>query len=216
MPKNLTDVNAFTSPVVVPVDADARNALSAEVGFQPLADRTHYLHKILTDNPGQVTVAAFQQIRYIGGIGVSTHVGAFADWTEVSAGYKSQVNSARLLYDLTKSLGRSETLQRVRALVNPGVARAGANRMLMTLFGHSYGASFAAPTGPTFTSHATQYDDATTNLQWLTMDLTGAPIAVASDVTWGLEIIAGNDAGTNKDDVYAVALEVSTDRIANF
>lgn len=43
MPKNLVDVNAFTDPIVVPVDADARNAASVEVGFQGLANRTRHL-----------------------------------------------------------------------------------------------------------------------------------------------------------------------------
>lgn len=44
MPANLTDVDAFTSPVVVPVDGDVRNAASVVQGFQPLADRTRNLH----------------------------------------------------------------------------------------------------------------------------------------------------------------------------
>lgn len=50
MPANLTDVDAFTSPVVVPVDGDVRNAASVVQGFQPLADRTRNLqNKVRTD-----------------------------------------------------------------------------------------------------------------------------------------------------------------------
>jgi hypothetical protein len=43
MSANLTDVSAFTSPVVVPVDGDTESAASVIAGFQPLADRTRYL-----------------------------------------------------------------------------------------------------------------------------------------------------------------------------
>lgn len=43
MPTNLTDVSAFTSPVVAPADGDTRNAASVNVAFQSLADRTRIL-----------------------------------------------------------------------------------------------------------------------------------------------------------------------------
>lgn len=40
MSANIVDVDAFTSPVVVPTDGDALSAASVIQGFQPLADRT--------------------------------------------------------------------------------------------------------------------------------------------------------------------------------
>lgn len=43
MPTNITDVSAFTSPVVAPADGDTRNAASVNVAFQSLADRTRIL-----------------------------------------------------------------------------------------------------------------------------------------------------------------------------
>ena len=43
MATNLTDVSAFTSPVVAPADGDTRNAASITQGEQPLADRTRFL-----------------------------------------------------------------------------------------------------------------------------------------------------------------------------
>lgn len=48
MSANLTDVDAFTSPVVVPSDGDPENAASVLAGFQPLANRTRYLYNRLT------------------------------------------------------------------------------------------------------------------------------------------------------------------------
>lgn len=46
MPANLTDSDAFTSPVVVPNDTEAANAASLIQGFQPLANRTYYLKQL--------------------------------------------------------------------------------------------------------------------------------------------------------------------------
>lgn len=50
MPTNITDVSAFTSPVVAPADGDARNAASMTQGEQPLADRTRFLLNCLVGN----------------------------------------------------------------------------------------------------------------------------------------------------------------------
>jgi len=44
MPANLADVSTFTSPIVVPVDGDNRNAASVTPALQGLANRTAYLN----------------------------------------------------------------------------------------------------------------------------------------------------------------------------
>lgn len=49
MPANIVDVDAFTTPVVVPVDGDDYDASSVEVGFQALANRTLNLQNQVTD-----------------------------------------------------------------------------------------------------------------------------------------------------------------------
>jgi hypothetical protein len=51
MPQNLTDSDAFTSPVVAPADTDAANAASIVQGLQPLANRTHH-HNLLIKTTG--------------------------------------------------------------------------------------------------------------------------------------------------------------------
>jgi hypothetical protein len=48
MTKNITDVSAFTDPVVVPANGDARTAVSVETPFQSLSNRTKYLKDWLT------------------------------------------------------------------------------------------------------------------------------------------------------------------------
>lgn len=50
MPTNLTDVDTFTSPIAVPVGADARTAASVETPFQALANRTRNLDTRTTFN----------------------------------------------------------------------------------------------------------------------------------------------------------------------
>lgn len=49
MPANLTDANAFTSPVQVPAGSDPRALTYLLTAFQALANRTNYLNKLLTD-----------------------------------------------------------------------------------------------------------------------------------------------------------------------
>lgn len=43
MSSNVTDVSAFTSPVVIPADGDTRNAASVNAAFQALSDRARFL-----------------------------------------------------------------------------------------------------------------------------------------------------------------------------
>lgn len=45
MTVSLTDSDAYTSPVVVAADGEAANSASLIQGFQPLANRTHYLNQ---------------------------------------------------------------------------------------------------------------------------------------------------------------------------
>lgn len=46
MPQNITDVNAFTSPIVAPADGDPEGASSVLSGFQALANRTAFLNQL--------------------------------------------------------------------------------------------------------------------------------------------------------------------------
>lgn len=48
MPANITDSNAFTSPIVAPVDGDAATAASVLAAIQGLANRTAYLDTVLS------------------------------------------------------------------------------------------------------------------------------------------------------------------------
>lgn len=62
MPQNITDVYAFTAPVVVPVDADPATASSVNTAFQALSNRTKYLNdltvKTISNTNSSVVVTA--------------------------------------------------------------------------------------------------------------------------------------------------------------
>jgi len=50
MPVNITDSDAFTSPVVAPADTEAANSASIIQGLQPLANRTYHHDLLLKTN----------------------------------------------------------------------------------------------------------------------------------------------------------------------
>lgn len=55
MPQNITDVDAFTAPIVAPADGDTRDAASVLTGFQGLANRAKYLYeRVITDGVRKV------------------------------------------------------------------------------------------------------------------------------------------------------------------
>lgn len=68
MPANITDVDAFTTTVVAPVDGDARNAASVTQGLQPLANRTRLL---LNASAGELRWSGRLRVGAVGtGLGV--------------------------------------------------------------------------------------------------------------------------------------------------
>jgi hypothetical protein len=72
MATNLTDVSAFTSPVIAPADGDTRNAASITQGEQPLADRTRFL---LNASVGQLLWNARIRVAAVT-TGIGVYIGA--------------------------------------------------------------------------------------------------------------------------------------------
>jgi hypothetical protein len=62
MPQELTDVDAFTSPVRAPLDGDDADSPSITQGLQPLADRTFNLKNRLDALPATVNTWTAEQI----------------------------------------------------------------------------------------------------------------------------------------------------------
>lgn len=128
MPKNLTDVSAFTAPVVVPVDADLANALSVETPFQALANRGRYLLNVLEATQALPGLPRTVDIPGSGFVPGSTS-GA-ADWEILDGGeLLSRVNLPKAFCDIRGLLPHGATLISVLAMWTPGAARTGTSRM---------------------------------------------------------------------------------------
>ncbi len=163
---------------------------------------------------GVVLPATVTTVRFVGPM--SALLTDPADWTVLSGSMRSEANGAVVSFDLTTILPRNGTIRKVYVLVNPGINRATVvDRITANLTGDLYGVSFAAPvvTAPVL---VTETDDGSTDLQWIEFDLTGAPVLVAAAVTWRVNVIASTlDADTNKDFVYAAAVEFQCATIRN-
>lgn len=208
MPTNITDSDTFTDPIQGPADADAQAAASYNLGFQGLANRTRNLRNDVDELRG----------RFFGGF--TKRLGVFRGRPEVYDAFtfnddgdeaQSEANQAEFIWDVTELLPRgganAARIEYVRVLVDPGAARAGNNRMIVELSRTNYG-SLGSPS-VVATAIASQRDNTTAALQWIEIDLSGAPHSIVSADTYKVVVGCGNDSGTSKDKIYAVELDIS-------
>lgn len=217
MPQNITDSPVFTDPVTAPADGDPLDAASIIVnGIQALSNRTKYLADLVGGNAGTdewfYEDAARVRQRIVSPFAMTEGTLATAGtqyWTVanfVSGGTAysrtSQVDRALLVDDISRYMPIGAQLTRIEALVGPGSARATVgDRMTMTLARQT--PNFATPAipvavGPIFTAT----DDGTSAVQVIDSGVILQLVDRTSDLV--LRIAAGNDAGTNKDDVHAI------------
>lgn len=189
MPANLTDVDAFTSPVVVPVDADPANAASVVQGFQPLANRTFWLHERITETAADAR--RVEGVDFSGGGGVPAN-------TADGACFLGNVNSGAVFLDIGKYMQNGAVLDTVAVNVHPGASRSGANRMNFTLVKRTGTVTQTTVGSQTF-------DDGTGNVQsiaWtglaLTLDLANEGYVLIGQL--------GNTAASANDHILEVAL----------
>jgi len=137
------------------------------------------------------------------------------DWSDLQAGTAwSLQNSALATLDLRKYIRHGAVITSIKALVDPGAARAGANRMHLRLQRRTptFGGT---PTAPAAADDvAATYDDTTAALQ--TIDATGLSITMDSTIERILTVGGGNDAGTNNDQLHAVEIQFDDPGPRNF
>lgn len=215
----------FAPTVTVPDDADTLDAASVTapgVGFQAVADRTVNLSQ---RTGGALGAGEFAYVDAVGALADKSRtrvlspfaftegrlqVAAVQFWTVASfasggTAYSrtSQSDFAILVGDISKYLPIGATLTLIEAMVEPGFARAGGSRMLIDLARQTpnWGTpAIPVAVGPIFAVE----DDGTTNVQVISSGVISEAIARDSDLVF--RIRAGNNAGTNKDDVHAVRL----------
>lgn len=188
MAKNLTEVDTFTANVTVPEGGDARTASSVEPAFQALANRSLNIKNRID------TLVAARTVQRA----VSTLKGVFdgSNWSIPTSNLRSEVNSALLWIDLTEALVHGATLTSARVRVTPGTARATA--------GNRTGARLVIRgiDGATADLNAAYVrSDSTANGQFITVAPDSAHVVDKTLYSYELLVIAGNDAGTNKDEV---------------
>lgn len=183
MPANLTDANAFTTPVQVPAGSDPRALTYLLTAFQALANRTHYLNKLAND----VTERTFV---------VSPFAATWdSGWTlSGSSTLTATSNSAFLTLPLD-FLPNGAVLKRVRALVTPG-----ANTMSMNIYSRTL--DFVTPGSGSNTSIELGITSSGTALQVLTTSALSETIARGSGKNHFAYLTANSGAGASNDTLF--------------
>lgn len=198
MPKNLTDVSFFDAPISVPVSADPRNAASVENPFQQLANRTRFLLNAIT-----VGGALTDRTIFLG------TPAARGDWTKTLTMYiQSNANTQLLVVCISDHLPSGAILKEVAAVVKPGAARAGADRMLMKILRWDLTAIAGAGSDPATTQLGSDQFDAGSNARQL-ITQSGLSETIDRDLNAVvMQLQAGNTGGTGgqEDRFYALRL----------
>lgn len=184
MPANITDVDAFTTPVVVPVGSDAAGLTYITPAYQALANRTHYLNKLANDVTTRTFVVSPWECTWTSG------------WTPSASSLLSTTNSAELRMSLD-FLPNGALLRRIRVLVTPG-----ANTMDVTLSKRTL--TFTG--SPSAGSNTNVFIGASsgTALQAIDIDLTGLEETIdrAGGTHFSLQLTANSGAGASNDTLW--------------
>lgn len=128
---------------------------------------------------------------------------------------RSEVNQALLFFDLRRAAPHGATLVNVIAVWKPGVARAGADRMLLELKERTIDPSpFPAIVGAVSTPFSIYDAGSHTDIEATTL-VTTSYVIDSSKQQW-VSITAGSDAGTNKDLFYGLRVTFQDPGPRNF
>lgn len=182
MPANLTDSNAFTTPVQVPTDSDDAGLTYLLTAFQALANRTHFLNKLANDVTERTFVVSPHQAQFTTG------------WTRSNTSLTSTTNNAPLYLHLD-FLPNGAVLKRVRVLVTPG-----ANTMSMDI--RSRTLDFVTPGSGSDIGIELGTTTSGTALQVLTSTLLSETIDRSGGKNYVTVITANSSAGSSNDTLW--------------
>ena len=201
MPADIVDVNAFTSPVVRPVDSDPRNAASVFTPFQALSDRTRRLLNIAQGTENVESAQSFKRVVGAEWFDAPTNPGGVIRW-ELSGSNAWAATAAgvgNVRGSLNDLLPEGCTITRLRAMVTPATARTGANRMLLELRRVTYTLPAAPAVTPASDSSAvvfSAFDDLTTAQQMIDSTVISEPISKSTiDLVVSVASGTGGSAG---------------------
>jgi len=196
MTANITDVDEFTDPVVVPSDGEAATNASILLYVQKLSNRTRYLRNRLLKLAGMYTDGTVQIdiCNGVGSLGAVAWVWSDTQW--VSVGNAQYVTIPIQAADLPSGA----TLTGYSVRVNPGIARATTGNRVQTAV---YKVS-AAGASSLVTSSDT-YDDGTTTDQAVAK--TGLTEVIDRSLySYYLRVTSGSDGASNIDAFSAASI----------
>ncbi len=212
MTTNITDVDTFTDPVVVPTDGDTRDAASVEAPFQMLSNRTRRLMSIAEGTQDVQTPQSFTRVIAATWLDAPAMPGALVRWEAGdSVWVAASTANAVLRGSLNDLLSDGCTVTRVRAMVTPAAVRAGADRMLLEVERVTYGFPVAPALTPATDSSASivQVFDDTSGASGTAQQVIDSGIISEvidkSDDDLALTVWSGNG-GSAGDIVHAVEL----------
>ena len=211
MPQNITDVDTFTDPVTAPADGDPLNAASIiNDGLQDLSNRTRRLMSIAEGSQDVQTPSTFTRtVSAASWLVPALNPGAVVQWeTDGAEGWRAVAAIVgELRGSLNDLLPEGATVTRVRAMVDPASARAGANRMGLELRRVTYTLPAAPAVKPASDSAASLFavfDDASADQQMIDSGIISEAISKATtDLVLYVRSGLGGSAG---DDVNAIEL----------
>lgn len=124
--------------------------------------------------------------------------GAVGGYGEVTISTNSQI----LFYDLSQDIPDGATVTNVLVLVDPGAARAGANRTRLNVERNSR--NFSTPGTGSQIAVSDTYDDTTASIQVISSGTISVAIDKASGEWLQARVYGGSDAGVNNDVVYGL------------
>ena len=206
----IVDVNAFTDPVIVPTDGDVRDSASVEAPFQMVSNRTRNLMNIARGTADvQTPVAGRLRVVSASAFVPILNPGAIVQWeTDGNNGWRAVAAIVgELRFSLNSVLPDGVTITRVRAMMTPASARAGANRMGLELSRVTYTLPVApavTPAGDSAASVFAVFDDASASQQMLD---SGVISEATSKLTKDLVLFCRSGLGGSVgDDVHMVEL----------
>jgi len=206
----ITDVSTFTDPVTAPTDGDPLDAASINTtAIQALANRTRRLMNVAEGAFDVQTPATFKRIVSASWLVPVVNPGAVIQWE--TGGTEGWSAVAAIVGELRGSINDllpdGCTVTRVRAMVTPASARAGANRMGLELRRVTYGLPVAPAVTPAtagFASLFATFDDASAAQQMID---SGAISEVINKLTTDLVVFVRSGLGGSvNDDVHAIEI----------
>jgi hypothetical protein len=201
--ENLTDVDAYTSPVEVPEDGvDLDTAASIEGAFQALADRTRHLKGLVGGVAGSsewvYADGVRSRSRVIGPAGIHSQWdsgGGNPAWgigdaaSRVVLTLLTPTNAGFAYAPMSSVVPHGSTITQIHARVKPAAAELTGDRVELAYFfeDHTISAAHAGPTG-------TVEDDGTTDEQ--TLSITGLSLPVNTNGTYSMRIRGGDTLGS--------------------